>query len=137
MGSFYLLTLKAEFKCKKQKIVSERKKLKSGNFVHFVQPRFLRSETCSWRWKKQVIVRGDGLGLGKLKIYIVISTYIEHIGEVSKVVYEQGDSQTFRWILVAKYCNNIVIQYIYIELVVYIYVGTFISTYVEHIWENI
>ena len=37
---------------------------------------------------KQVIVRGDGLGLGKLKIDIVISTYIEHIGEVSKVVYE-------------------------------------------------
>ena len=57
-------------------------------FVHFVQPRFLHSETCSWRCKKQVIVRGDGLGLGKLKIDIVISTYIEHIGEVSKVVYE-------------------------------------------------
>ena len=36
---------------------------------------------------KQVIVRGDGLGLGKLKID-GISTYIEHIGEVSKVVYE-------------------------------------------------
>jgi hypothetical protein len=37
---------------------------------------------------KQVIVRGDGLGLGKLKIDIVISTYIEHVGGVSKVVYE-------------------------------------------------
>ena len=36
---------------------------------------------------KQVKVRGDGLGLGKLKIDS-ISTFIEHIGEVSKAVYE-------------------------------------------------
>ena len=65
MGSFYLLTLKAEiFKWKKSKIKSKKVEILIILFSQsFFVPRLVPGGAI-----KQVIVRGDGLGLGKLKI---------------------------------------------------------------------
>ena len=53
-----------------------------------VQPGVLVSESCSWLWEdKRVMARRGGLVPGALEIG-VISTFIENIGRVSKVVYE-------------------------------------------------